>query len=56
MVDPRNRRIKQIVAFDPDGSASVDTRSPGVRIGTWCTRAQRHSSNGRRPWPTPYEG
>ncbi len=53
--DSRQGWVRQTIASDPDASASVGTQPPGVRIGTGCMRARRHSSIGGRPWPTPHE-
>ena len=52
---PRRRWVKQTTASDPDEIASAGTQSPCVRNGTGCMRAQRRSSIGGRPWPTPHE-
>ena len=53
--DSRPGWIRQTIASDPDASASAGTQPPGVRTGTGCMRAQRRSSIGGRPWPTPHE-
>ena len=53
--DSRQGWVRQTIASDPDASASVGTQPPGVRTGTGCMRAQRRSSIGGRPWPTPHE-
>ena len=47
--------IRQTIATDLGASASAGTQLPGVRTGTGCMRAQKRSSIGGRPWPTPHE-